>query len=296
VPEGCAMGGTVAAPRGPLMAIELACAFGPAVLVLNTQTGEVQQPITDSDSHFLAWAADGQAAFLRVDSINDPQVLLFSVRSGSMAVSIPELSYDVAPSPSGDWLVFSFSRGMGLGSELWRARSDGRSGTAVLTDERAYVGLAKWSPDGSKIAFMKIPDSATPFMVGELWVMNADGSGARELAKADAGHGYAPDWGPDGTQIAFVVRENSADSQADQSAAALISNIHIVDLSSGEVEAFTELESTRVGAPVWKPDGEDIAFTAFVDDRMTVFVKNTITGEMRMLDLEEACCASWILR
>ena len=94
-----------------------------------------------------------------------------------------------------------------------------RGGKAVeqlYADPFHYISFARYSPDGRQIAFIKIPDTQTPFTVGELWVMNSDGSNARKLADADAGHGYAANWSPDGKQIAFVLRENPDDERADQ--------------------------------------------------------------------------------
>ena len=132
------------------------------------------------------------------------------------------------------------------------------------------ISFARYSPDGRQIAFIKIPDTQTPFTVGELWVMNADGSNARKLADADAGHGYAANWSPDGKRIAFVVRENPEDEQADQSSDALISNIYIVDVESGALTQVTHLEDGRVETPFWSPDGNTLAFNVVINDRMEV--------------------------
>jgi hypothetical protein len=51
-----------------------------------------------------------------------------------------------------------------------------------------------WSPDGTKIAFMRD---------GDIWVMNADGSGLVQLT-TDPVYEDDPAWSPDGTKIAFM--------------------------------------------------------------------------------------------
>ena len=295
-PAGCGFGGVFPAPRGPLLAIELNCAFGPAVMWLNTDTSEVEQPITSSDSHFLAWAPTGDAVYLRIDSINRPRIVRLLVNGSQAALPISDFTYDVAPVPTGGDFLFTFSQGMGLGSEMWYARRDGADVEQIAADEANYLSLARWSPDGGKIAFIKIPDSATPFTVGELWVMEADGTEPRMLAQADAGHGFAPAWSPDSRRIAFVARENPNEPQANESAAALISNLYLVNLDGGEAVRFTDFGSRRVESPAWQPGGETIAFTAVVDDRMTVFLKNVLRGDMQQLPIDSICCAGWLRR
>jgi len=50
----------------------------------------------------------------------------------------------------------------------------------------------EWSPDGSKIVFIKNYD---------IWVMNTDGSNQTKLTQGFGGDFLA--WSPDGTKIAF---------------------------------------------------------------------------------------------
>ena len=66
-------------PRGASLAIEWSCSFGQAVVWLDTDTGEFKQAVTDSDSHFLAWAPDGESLYLKVNTINHPQIVRLHV-------------------------------------------------------------------------------------------------------------------------------------------------------------------------------------------------------------------------
>jgi len=59
-------------------------------------------------------------------------------------------------------------------------------------------GVPSWSPDGTRIAFTRW---RTPF-AGDLWVMNPDGSGARRLT-SELGVEEVPAWSPDGERIVF---------------------------------------------------------------------------------------------
>jgi dipeptidyl aminopeptidase/acylaminoacyl peptidase len=296
VPEGCGMGAVYAAPRGPMLAIELSCGFGPSVVLLDTSTAQIEQAITDSDSHFLAWAPAGEALYLKVNNVNLPQAVKWQLEGKQEKLSISEFTYDLSPAPSGDAFLFSYSAGMGMGSEMRLTHGRGDAGERIASDELNYLALARWSPNGQRIAFIRIPDSATPFTVGELWVMDADGSGARRLAEADAGHGTPPAWSPDGQYVAFVARENAEDALADVSSTALISNLYLVNADTGALTQVTHFEDSRVQDLSWMPGSDAIAFTVVVDDRMTVFLQNGTSGEMQQVMLDGICCVSWLQR
>jgi WD40 repeat protein len=294
IPPNCGLLNIFSAPIGKHLAIELSCPNGQTVLVLDTNTAGLTQPVRDSDSHFLAWAADGDAAYLRVGSLGTPRVMRVSIDGGASVIPITEFTYDLAPSPARREFTFALSRGLGQGSELWRARNNGKTAELLYADPHSYISFARFSPDGTQIALIKIPDTQTPFTVGELWVMDSDGSKARKLADADAGHGYAANWSPDGTRIAFVVRKNPGDEQADQSSAALVSNIYTLEVGNGALAQVTHLENGRVETPSWSPDGNTLAFNVVMNDRMEVQIADLRTGEIRVLATESTCCPAWI--
>jgi Tol biopolymer transport system component len=294
IPLHCGLLNTFPAPIGKYILIELNCPNGQTVLFLDTDSSAVTQPISDSDSHFLGWAPDGKAAYLRVDSLGNAHIARADPDGKNDFIPITEFTYDLAPNPSNSDFTFTFSRGLGQGSELWLAKRDGNAVQQLFADPLNYISFARYSPKASQIVFLKIPDTQTPFTVGELWLMNADGSSAHKLADADAGHGYAANWSPDGKRIAFVVRENPEEQNADQSSEALISNIYIVDVQSGELTQVTHLETGRVETPFWSPYGNTLAFNMVINDRMTVQIAELTTGEIRSLRTESTCCPTWL--
>jgi Tol biopolymer transport system component len=315
VPPNCGLFNIFPSPIGKFMAIELSCPNGQTVLFLDTstlplvagQTSEtvsVNQPVTDSDSHFLAWTHDGKAAYLKVDSLGNAHVIRADTDGAQVSIPITEFTYDLAASANQAEFTFTFSGGLGQGSELWLAKRNAKVVEQLYADQFNYISFARYSPDGSQIAFIKIPDTQTPFTVGELWIMDVDGSNARKLTDADAGHGYAANWSPDGTRIAFVFRENPDDESADQSSDSLISNIYIVDVESEALTQVTHLENGRVETPFWSPDGNTLAFNIVINDRMEVRIADVgrvgwsesgdSTGQIRSLITESTCCPAWM--
>jgi dipeptidyl aminopeptidase/acylaminoacyl peptidase len=293
VPPNCGLLNILSPPIGSFLAIELSCPNGQTVLFLDTNTAGLTQPVRDSDSHFLAWTVDGNAAYLKIDSLGSPRVVHVSTDGTKQLLSLPEFTYDLATSSQVEF-TFTLSRGLGQGSELHLTEGDGRASRLLYADPTSYVSLARFSPDGTQIAFIKIPDTPTPFTIGELWIMNRDGSNPRQLAEADAGHGYAANWSPDGKEIAFVARENGEDERADQSSEALISNLYVVEVASGTLTQVTHLEHGRVETPYWSPRGNMLAFNTVINDRMEVQIADLVTGEIRVLIAESTCCAAWL--
>ena len=308
IPPHCGLFNIFSPPIGKFLAIELSCPNGQTVLFLATDSGSVSQPVPNTDSHLLAWAPDGKAAYLKIDSLGSPRVMRIANDGAGDVIQIPEFAYDLAAAINPGEFMFTFSRGMGQGSELHLAQRDGRSSRLLYADLYNYISFVRFSPDGTQIAFIKIPDTQTPFTVGELWVMNKDGSAARKLAEADAGHGYAANWSPSGERIAFVMRENPEDERADQSSAALIGNIYAVDVQTGALTQITYLEDGYAETPLWSPDGNTLAFNVVINDRMEVRIADVgrvgsndnedlyrdSTGGIRPLMIESTCCPAWL--
>ncbi|HJS18742.1 MAG TPA: hypothetical protein VJ785_08335 [Anaerolineales bacterium] len=300
IPLNCSLFDVFPAPFGKFLLIELSCPSGQTVLFLdtssslNSDSGSVTQPVTDSDSHFLAWESDGMSVYLKVDSLGEARVIRAYTDGRHRDVNLSSWTYDLATDPDSSDFIFTLSRGLGYGSELFAGGGIVRNSRLLYQDQFNYISFARFSPDGSRIAFIKIPDSGTPFTVGELWVMDADGSNPRKLAEADAGHGYAANWSADGEWIAFVKRENPQDERADHSAEALISNIYRVNVQSGEEKQVTQFNDGRAETPHWSADGNTLAFNTVLNGRMEVQIADISTGESRSLIAEPACCPAWM--
>ena len=151
-------------------------------------------------------------------------------------------AHEPAMSPDGTRIAFGYSacRGdprYGIGV----MNIDGSNPIQVTTEDPSVAQLDSaptWSPDGSKIAFVR----SSP---NDLLVMNQDGSGVTNLTENFDRIVEDPEWSPDGSKIAFDDTNDiyvvAADGSTDPA---------ILTPQGGESQK----------APTWKPDGSKIAY------------------------------------
>src|SRR5690242_142181 len=90
-------------------------------------------------------------------------------------------------------------------TQVFVAPVDGSTAPVALSPDSVTSGVARWSPDGARLAFSAraIDDDEA---VTELWVAPAGGGEHRVACRcSDAPHELA--WSPDGTRLAFVARD-----------------------------------------------------------------------------------------
>ena len=118
----------------------------------------------------------------------------------SMDVFELEWAEDPQISPDGSRVVYA-RRGMDIMkdrrmSRLWIINSDGTD-HSKLTSRETNESRARWSPDGSKIAFVSSTEAGSEIYV--YWLKTGVNSRLTQLDRSPRGLS----WSPDGTQLAF---------------------------------------------------------------------------------------------
>ncbi len=167
----------------------------------------------------------------------------------------PECYTSAAASPDGKTIVYSRAESsIGFGSKVWKMNADGTGAELLLVDQDNIVGGLSFSPDGTRLAYATIPDTAGTYSYGKVWTMNPDGTDQRLLSEeADGGRGYIPYWSPDGRYLAFTSREGLDPDY---------NNIHLVDTQSGEERDLLPLKGKHNYDPCWSPDGSRLVFVS----------------------------------
>ena len=81
---------------------------------------------------------------------------------------------------------------------LWRSRSDGTE-PLQLTTTSLVVGMARWSPDGRKLAFVGKPDDSPP----RVYVVSSDGGAPEPISPPEQEQVWDPGWLPDGKTVVW---------------------------------------------------------------------------------------------
>ncbi len=288
LPAGCSLYDLYPSPGEYLLAAEFDCGGIPLVHLMDLRTAQVRIPSAayEADTRFLAWSADEQYLYLKADSLGAPFILRVDVgREAARVLDLPETVYDMAALPDGD-ILYALTRGLGFGSEVWRAEADGRRARLLFAEPGDIVAYLRPSPDGEQVAYILLPDSPVPFPEGELWLRPVEGGEARLLAPADAGHGYAPAWAPDGSGIAFVSRLTSEP---------FTSQLSFHRFSDTSLLPLTDFSDAVVEAPAWAPGGDALAFTVVRNGTIQVWIEEFPGGEPLPLDeTAVSCCAVWL--
>jgi hypothetical protein len=124
-----------------------------------------------------------------------------------------------------------------------------------LTNDWGIDWAPAWSPDGTKITFIR------GFLASsEIYLMNADGSNQTRLT-TDRFFDAGPAWSPDGSRLAF---SSGRDGNLE---------IYVMDADgTGQIRLTTDPGPDS--APAWSPDGTKIAFTDRFGSRAAIYVMN----------------------
>jgi eukaryotic-like serine/threonine-protein kinase len=145
---------------------------------------------------------------------------------------------------------------------LWRSRVDGTE-RLQLTSPPLFPMQPRWSPDGTRIAFMG-QRSGKPWTV---YVVPADGGSPEQPMPGDH-RGADPNWSPDGKSLLF------GRFPADEPPGAGTLDLEIMDLRTQAISKIPGSEG--LWSPRWSPDGRRILAFTTARDRVMLFDFNTL--------------------
>jgi Tol biopolymer transport system component len=139
-----------------------------------------------------------------------------------------------------------------------RGRADG-TGETQLTRTRRSESNPVWSPDGTKIAFVRHSDAEGDRELGtEIYVINADGSGLRNLTDDPAASDRDPVFSPLGDRIAVQAFDDFEVPT-------------VFDLDDELLAIACQGEGASARAPAFGPDGRTVVYQRpVVDDERRV--------------------------
>jgi serine/threonine protein kinase len=163
----------------------------------------------------------------------------------STVTSLTEGPCDVLPQWSATDRLIAFTRNDAKGDAagLWTMHKDGTE-QKLVTAIKPGTRVA-WSPDGARIAFMRLDDQKHP----QIYTITLADKKVQALTDGTDDKDD-PAWSPDGTKIAFW---KSVDGKRE---------IYTHELTSASENKVTYSDATHAANdPAWSPDSKKIAFT-----------------------------------
>jgi Tol biopolymer transport system component/DNA-binding winged helix-turn-helix (wHTH) protein len=196
----------------------------------------VQLTVGEANSQAPLPSKDGTKVFFLAVTRHG-ELIRYDLKTRKFTPYLSGLSAEgVAFSPDGKRVAYvTFPEGI-----LWESGTDG-SGKRQLSFPPMRVALPRWSPDGTRIAFL----GHAPGQAFQLYVVPAEGSDPEQLTSGESDKLDAS-WSPDGNSLAFsgnpfVVKSSEAPA------------IHIMHLKTRQITDIPG--SAKLYSPRWSPDG-----------------------------------------
>lgn len=137
-----------------------------------------------------------------------------------------------------------------------------------LTDNEGQNGQPKWSPDGSKIAFVtgdRVNDEPSSLAVMDV------SSGQVTRLPSGPGDPLGPAWSPDGSQLVFM-RNRVGHNE-----------LFLVNSDGSRLRQLTTNDVGQDFDPAWSPDGKTIVFGRNSGGPIDLWQVDVATGEVNQL-------------
>jgi Tol biopolymer transport system component len=134
-----------------------------------------------------------------------------------------------------------------------------------------YDSAPRWSPDGSKVAFVRLRNVQTKKLTSEIYVVRRDGTNLRRVTKG--ARDFFPSWSPDGSRLAFArsPRRGRVPPQ-----------VYSVRADGRGLHRLVAGASWS-SIPAWSPDGRELAFAGEIRELGEgVFIADRQSGEVRL--------------
>jgi TolB protein len=220
-------------------------------------------PAGQGGSEAPEWTPDGRL-LLDSDRAGDIHVFVTDGDGRNAAQVIRSDGLDLSPGISPDAKLLAFehdSADFSAGGIFLSPRQHGefdQFNQVTFAPGLATGGFdtdPEFSPDGSKIAFLRVLSTERPNARSAVWVMRVDGSGLTQLTPY-ALNATSPRWSPDGTHIAFS-------SNSDNFTDTLPANVYVMRPDGGDLTQITHRSGgAHAFTPDWSPDGSRLVYAA----------------------------------
>ncbi len=223
------------------------------------------------DKYFnLAWSPDGNRFVFVVNSPAGRTIFSMDADGGNKKSLTTRFdSYgELAWSPDGMQIALLYKR------HLFIMNADGSGLRSLDNDQISDDYSPTWSPDGTRIAFLRLVGSKGNDYLFDVYVMSSDGTSRVRLNEYPTvrmkdysviGWSEQLAWSPDGERLAFsqgTIREPGEKAEVYTADAVSSTPINLTGHPGADWE------------PAWSPDGTQIAFVSDRDGNWEIYVMN----------------------
>ena len=200
---------------------------------------DVRWPSADRDGH-IVYELDGELHMYDTKTKKDSAISI-TVPDDGLArrpsrIQVANFIEDVSLSPKGERVLFC-ARG-----DIFTAPVEKGSTRNLTNSSGAHDKWPRWSPDGSRIAFISDKSGEE-----EVYVIAQDGSSpAEQLTSGGKAFRYAPEWAPDGKRIAFGDKDGK---------------IFVLTLADHKLTQIVDAPFGQIRDYAWSPRGNHLAFS-----------------------------------
>lgn len=249
-------------------------ASGKTAQLTFNKTWDVRWPSSDNDSR-IVYELNGELQVFDTKAKKNTAIAINVPDEGlnrrPSRVSVANLIEDVSLSPKGERVLFT-ARG-----DIFSAPVEKGPTRNLTHSSSAHDKFARWSPDGSKIAFISDKSGEE-----EVWVVAQDGTTPPEqITRGSRAMRYAPEWSADGKRIAFSDKDGK---------------VYILTLADKKVTEIADSPAGQVRDYVWSPRGSYLAFSLPMPNKfLAVYVWSASDGKVRKVtdDIFNAYSPSW---
>ena len=253
-----------------------------SLFTLPAEGGQAAIISTDCYAFQPRWSLDGkQIIYVKPPEEGENRfrkIRLFSVHSGGgtgsplpedyPGLTVRQLPYQSGNriSPDGKMIVtsaytYTSADTAGAGewpnSKIWKISLDGKEAIQITDKEGRYADMCpSWSPDGSKIAFMRagITDNPNLFEKVSIYTVSSSGGEPVRLIPETDDFIFSTVWSPDGEMIAYLTTIRNQTSQERKK------YLNIINVGDGTTRTVCEVPNANVNVELaWSPDSKRIA-------------------------------------
>jgi tricorn protease len=212
---------------------------GKTTQVTTHKPWDVRWPSAGSDGH-IVYELDGELHIFDTKAKKDAEISI-TVPDDGLArrpsrIAVANFIEDVSLSPKGERVLFC-ARG-----DIFTAPVEKGPTRNLTHSSGAHDKWPRWSPDGSRIAFISDKSGED-----EVWVIAQDGTGQPEqLTTGGKAFRYAAEWAPDGKRIAFGDKDGK---------------VYILTLADKKLTEIADSKRGQIRDYAWSPRGNHLAFS-----------------------------------